>query len=76
MKSFLLFTAACLGMFSLVPLSVLAATGKWRRVWEATRGYALCLLLVIGIPAVIGAVIALLGVALGIDPSWLGIDMN
>lgn len=60
MTSFLLFLAACLGMGSLVPLSVLGATGSWRRAWEATRGYSLCLLLVLGIPLAVGTVVGLL----------------
>lgn len=59
MKSFLLFFVATIGMCSLVPLSVLAATRSWHRTWEAMRGYAICLGLVLGIPMAVGMVVGL-----------------
>lgn len=30
-----------LAIFALVPLSILGATGNWRAVWHATKGYGL-----------------------------------
>lgn len=67
MKSFLLLCIVALGMFSLVPLSVLGATGKWRATWQATRMYARCLFIVVGAPAMIGVLIALVMASAGID---------
>jgi hypothetical protein len=53
--------AALLGLFLVVPLVTLLATGSWRRTWEAIKGYSVVLALVMGIPMAIGAVMALVG---------------
>jgi hypothetical protein len=51
--------AALLGLFMIVPLVTLLATGSWRRTWEAIKGYSVVLALVMGIPMAIGAVMAM-----------------
>lgn len=43
----------------IVPLTTLLFTGSWRRTWEATKGYAVVLGVVIFIPMAVGAVMAL-----------------
>ena len=35
----LLFTAACVGMLSIVPLMVWGGTGDWRHAWHACKSY-------------------------------------
>ena len=51
METFLKTAAAVLGLFALVPLSVWAATGRLGRAWEATKGFALVMAIIV-IPAV------------------------
>lgn len=58
MKSFLLFSLGIAALFSLVPLSTWLATGRWRdAVWAAKR-YGLLMLVLLGIPAAVGTLIA------------------
>jgi hypothetical protein len=47
------------GMLSIVPLSVFAATGRWDRTWEALKDYLIAMAC-LTVPALIFAVIALL----------------
>ncbi|VTU25363.1 hypothetical protein H4CHR_01579 [Variovorax sp. PBS-H4] len=43
MKSFLLFIAALVALFSIAPLATWAATGRWRAAVEAARAYGFIL---------------------------------
>jgi len=43
----MLLLLALLGMVSIIPLSVLAATGSVARAWEALRGYMFCMFILI-----------------------------
>ena len=63
MKSFLLTTAAIVVMVSLVPLSAWAARGRWQDAWTAAKAYGFILCLLIGIPALIGAVVGFISFA-------------
>lgn len=53
--------AALLGLFLIVPLVTLCATGSLRRTWEAMKGYAVVMTIVMAIPMAIGAVMAAIG---------------
>lgn len=59
METFLKTAAAVLGLFALVPLSVWAATGRASRAWEATKGFALVMAIIV-IPGVTISAISLL----------------
>lgn len=52
-------SAALLGMFMIVPLVTLIATGSWRRTWESVKGYAVVLGILIAIPMAVGGAMAL-----------------
>lgn len=49
MPSWLLFILGASAMISIVPLSILLATGSWRSAWEALRGYLLYLGAMVGL---------------------------
>lgn len=55
------FVLTIAGLLLIVPAVTLIATRNWSRTWEATRGYATVLFILIGLPALIGCVIAVLG---------------
>jgi hypothetical protein len=61
MRSFLLFSATVLAMLSLVPLTVLLASGSWRQTWGALREYLLVLAVLVVAPMALGVVIAGIG---------------
>ena len=55
MPNWLLFTLTLAGLFSVVPLFVLGATGgNWRQAWHALKQYLLCMG-IIAIPAALYA---------------------
>ena len=51
--------AVLLGLFAIVPLVVLVSTGSWKQAAEAAKGYGTVLLIVMGIPMLLGALIVL-----------------
>lgn len=59
MATFLKTFAVILCFVALVPLSVLAATGRWTRAWEALRGYGIAMAVIV-VPGVVAAVIVLI----------------
>lgn len=56
--------AALLGFFLLVPGVVWVSTGSWRQTVEAAKGYGLVVLILFGIPAALGGIVAAV-IALG-----------
>jgi cytochrome c biogenesis protein CcdA len=52
MRSFLLFVFGIAVMLAPIPLATLAATGSWRAAWEAIRGYAKAMLVILGVAAI------------------------
>lgn len=61
MKSFLLFVAAIAVMFSPIPLSAWAARGRWQDAWEATKGYAKVMGLMLAAAGVLALVLLISG---------------
>ena len=56
MRSFFLFVLGLAVMFALIPLSALAARGRWQDAWEASKAYARVLGWMVGAAAVLAAV--------------------
>jgi hypothetical protein len=69
MKSFFLGFAAILGMLSIVPLATWFATGSWPAVKRCLREYGLTVLVLFAAPMAVGALLAVVFLALGIDPT-------
>lgn len=53
--------AVLLGLFAIVPLFTLLATGSWKQAVEAAFGYGVVLLIVMVIPMSVGLLVALVG---------------
>lgn len=52
MRSFFLFVLGLAVMFAPIPLAAWAARGRWQDIWEAVKGYATVMGLMLGAAAV------------------------